>query len=61
MRAPTRVPRSQRAELAAKLKAEYEATKQTIGALAERHGLGYSLVSALLHEAGATIRQGWQA
>ncbi|WP_438363755.1 helix-turn-helix domain-containing protein [Streptomyces ardesiacus] len=57
-RAPSRVPRSQRAELAAKLKAEYEATKQTISTLATRHGLGYPLVSALLHEAGADIRLG---
>lgn len=53
-----RVPSSQRAELAAKLKEEYEASHGTIGTLAAKHGLGYHLVRALLHEAGADIRQG---
>ncbi|MEU9355020.1 hypothetical protein AB0D65_29495 [Streptomyces griseoloalbus] len=52
---------SQRAELAAKLKNEYDATQATIGTLATKHGLGYHLVRALLHEAGADIRQGSQA
>ncbi|WP_372457360.1 helix-turn-helix domain-containing protein [Streptomyces olivaceus] len=56
-----RVASSQRAELAAKLKHEYDATQMTIGTLATKHGLGYHLVRGLLHEAGANIRQGSQA
>ncbi|WP_435883420.1 helix-turn-helix domain-containing protein [Streptomyces tendae] len=57
---PSRVAASQRTELAAELRTEYEATPGTIGNLAQKHGLGYHLVRALLHEAGASIRQGSQ-
>ncbi|MFE0420072.1 helix-turn-helix domain-containing protein [Streptomyces tendae] len=49
---------SQRPELAARLKTEYEATRGTIGNLAQKHGLGYHLVRALLHEARTHLRQG---
>jgi len=59
--APCRIAPSQRAELAAKLKGEYEATKWSIGSLAEKHGLSYGLVRKLLHEAGADVRQGAHA
>ncbi|GAA2439655.1 helix-turn-helix domain-containing protein [Streptomyces glaucus] len=55
---PHRVAKPQRAELAATLKHEYEATQATIGSLARKHGLNYSLVRTLLHEAGANVRQG---
>lgn len=53
-----RVAGMDRAELAARLKAELEATNTTIGSLADKHGMSYSLVRTLLHEADAQIRQG---
>jgi transposase len=54
---PRRVPNSEREALAARLKADHEATHCTVGDLAQKHGLTYHLVATLLHEAGAQVPQ----